>query len=74
MNPVLQLTDVTRTHGVAPHEVFALRGVSFAAYPGEDSRFSNMCRLNSSWMFGLSCGCFLECSLTTTSSLDVKCS
>ncbi|TQK68435.1 MULTISPECIES: ABC transporter ATP-binding protein [unclassified Nocardioides] len=35
MNPVLQLTDVTRTHGVAPHEVLALRGVSFAAYPGE---------------------------------------
>jgi putative ABC transport system ATP-binding protein len=35
MKPVLQLTDVTRTHGVAPHEVLALRGVSFAAYPGE---------------------------------------
>jgi putative ABC transport system ATP-binding protein len=35
MNPVLQLADVTRTHGVAPHEVLALRGVSFAAYPGE---------------------------------------
>jgi putative ABC transport system ATP-binding protein len=35
MNPVLQLTDVTRTHGAAPHEVLALRGVSFAAYPGE---------------------------------------
>ena len=35
MNPVLQLTDVTRTHGIAPHEVLALRGVSFAAHPGE---------------------------------------
>ncbi len=35
MNPVLQLTDVTRTHGIAPHEVRALRGVSFAAHPGE---------------------------------------
>ncbi|MBM7517406.1 ABC transporter ATP-binding protein [Nocardioides nitrophenolicus] len=35
MNPVLQLTDVVRTHGTGPNEVRALRGVSFAAYPGE---------------------------------------
>ncbi|KAB2813249.1 ABC transporter ATP-binding protein [Pimelobacter simplex] len=35
MTAVLQLTDVVRVHGEAPHEVQALRGVSFAAYAGE---------------------------------------
>ncbi|TNM38547.1 ABC transporter ATP-binding protein [Nocardioides albidus] len=35
MNPVLKLTDVTRIHGEAPHEVLALRGISFEAHPGE---------------------------------------
>ncbi|GAA3672057.1 ABC transporter ATP-binding protein [Nocardioides ginsengisoli] len=35
MSAVLQLTDVVRVHGEAPHQVQALRGVSFAAHPGE---------------------------------------
>ena len=35
MNAVLQLTDVTRVHGVAPNEVQALRGITFSAYAGE---------------------------------------
>jgi putative ABC transport system ATP-binding protein len=35
MTAVLQLTDVVRVHGDAPHQVQALRGVSFAAYAGE---------------------------------------
>ncbi|MBU2693652.1 ABC transporter ATP-binding protein [Pimelobacter sp. 30-1] len=35
MTAVLQLTDVVRVHGEAPHQVQALRGVSFAAYAGE---------------------------------------
>lgn len=35
MSSVLQLRDVTRVHGEGATEVTALRGVSFAAYPGE---------------------------------------
>ncbi|GAB3852902.1 ABC transporter ATP-binding protein [Nocardioides maradonensis] len=35
MNPVLQLSGVTRVHGVAPNEVQALRGITFSAYAGE---------------------------------------
>jgi putative ABC transport system ATP-binding protein len=32
---VLRLTDVTRVHGTGPHQVHALRGISFTAYAGE---------------------------------------
>jgi putative ABC transport system ATP-binding protein len=35
MNAVLQLTDVSRTHGEGAAEVHALRRISFAAYAGE---------------------------------------
>ncbi len=35
MTAVLRLDDVTRIHGSGATEVNALRGVSFAAYPGE---------------------------------------
>jgi putative ABC transport system ATP-binding protein len=35
MNAVLELVSVSRVHGAGPTEVHALRGVSFAAYPGE---------------------------------------
>ncbi|KRB76297.1 macrolide ABC transporter ATP-binding protein [Nocardioides sp. Root190] len=32
---VLRLSDVTRVHGTGPHQVHALRGISFTAYAGE---------------------------------------
>lgn len=32
---VLRMTDVSRVHGSGANEVHALRGISFAAYPGE---------------------------------------
>jgi len=35
MSAVLRLADVTRVHGEGATEVLALRGVSFAAHPGE---------------------------------------
>lgn len=35
MNAVLQLTGVTRVHGEGETAVQALRGISFAARPGE---------------------------------------
>ncbi|KRA39047.1 MULTISPECIES: ABC transporter ATP-binding protein [unclassified Nocardioides] len=35
MNPILELTDVTRVHGEGANQVHALRGISFTAHAGE---------------------------------------